>query len=665
MKATGIVSMIALIVVAGTGPARSGEDGGAQGPFTLGAGCRQIAMGGAASSIWSDSYSLLWNPAGLYRLEQSEVSLFHTSFFESSNTYSSLILGYPSLDFGVISVGAVQLRIGEIERRDAENRLFGGELKNIQTRYFIGYAKEIYRGFAGGLSLKLDRYVQGSYVANGFGLDLGLGFRTSVRSPAIDGLALGFSLVNLLEPEISLVEEQIGDPRGVRFGMSLWRSISETLQDDLTVSLDLDKTKYSDLHFHIGGEYRAYDVFAVRGGWDAGMPTFGCGFQLNWLNVDYAYRSTDLGGNHLFSLVFRFGSPRSKKLERRRLQHDEDLKRQVEEQMSRFEEQFIGSALEAGEEAVAKGEYEAAADHFQRVLLWAPENEQAKEGLTLSRASQLVVTGDTLIQDERYAEALFSYRRAYELIKATEIQQRIQKCEQRIAEAGDRRTIVENILARSLELYTNREWFDAAKGFEKVLELEPHHELAALYLKKTNAKIQERYEAIIARAERLITQRHYTEALEILRVGLNAYPGDGKLESMISEVGTMQQKAVVQRREANRRREQQVALSEAELEQLQLQYERGVSHFKNGNFSRAIAEWEQVWHRYPHFEKVGEYLVKAYQYRGMELYAQHQYEDALEIWDRVLDVDPENEKAIRYINRTKEELSRLEGYTGR
>ena len=90
----------------------------------------------------------------------------------------------------------------------------------------------------------------------------------------------------------------------------------------------------------------------------------------------------------------------------------------------------------------------------------------------------------------------------------------------------------------------------------------------------------------------------------------------------------------------------------------------GVRYFRAGNFSRAIAEWETVWRSYPEYEKVDEYLVKAYQYRGMEYYAQHQYEEALEVWGRILEVDPDNEKAIRYITRTREELSRLEGYTG-
>ena len=58
------------------------------------------------------------------------------------------------------------------------------------------------------------------------------------------------------------------------------------------------------------------------------------------------------------------------------------------------------------------------------------------------------------------------------------------------------------------------------------------------------------------------------------------------------------------------------------------------------------------------------YLVRAYQYRGMELYVQRRYKDAIVVWNEILEVDPDNEKAIRYINRIRQELEKLEELTG-
>jgi hypothetical protein len=49
----------------------------------------------------------------------------------------------------------------------------------------------------------------------------------------------------------------------------------------------------------------------------------------------------------------------------------------------------------------------------------------------------------------------------------------------------------------------------------------------------------------------------------------------------------------------------------------------------------------------------------------MDLYAENRYREALEIWEKILTIDPDHAKAVRYINKTREELSRLESMTGR
>lgn len=91
---------------------------------------------------------------------------------------------------------------------------------------------------------------------------------------------------------------------------------------------------------------------------------------------------------------------------------------------------------------------------------------------------------------------------------------------------------------------------------------------------------------------------------------------------------------------------------------------RGSEFFTGGQFDKAISDWEVVWSKSPRFEQVDVYLVRAYQYRGMELYVQRRYKDAIAVWNEILEVDPDNEKAIRYINRIRQELEKLEELTG-
>jgi lipoprotein NlpI len=48
-------------------------------------------------------------------------------------------------------------------------------------------------------------------------------------------------------------------------------------------------------------------------------------------------------------------------------------------------------------------------------------------------------------------------------------------------------------------------------------------------------------------------------------------------------------------------------------------------------------------------------LIKAYLFEGVELFSRGEYEAALDRCRRVLEIDPANEKARRYLDRIREE----------
>jgi tetratricopeptide (TPR) repeat protein len=655
--------LIAFAIAAPT--CAAGDNAGTTSPFGLGAGCRSIAMGGAAAAVWGDSYALFWNPAGLYGVERDEASLFHTSLFDEAATYSAVALSHPFLQFGVLSLGAIQLRVGGIEQRDASNMLLGSDLTNVQTRYALAYAQQIVKGFTAGLSCKLDRFTQGSYSANGFGLDAGLGLETAVRSPAIEGIAVGISIVNALEPSIKLVEREAGDTRGVRAGLSMWRSISGRLQDRFTVAVDADKTRLSDSRIHFGAEYRMRDMFAVRAGWDAGLPTFGCGFRAPFIVFDYAYRSTDLGGNHLFSVAFTFGASRGEKNERAQRRHDEEIRKELETQIASYENRAISTALDEGRVFLVQKDYGDALDRFRRVLLWSPSNEQAQDGLRRAGAALAVVSGDSLMSKGRYADALFSYREAQKLLPSNEVTDRIWRCEQRAQELSSAARMKEETLAKAIDLYTNRHWAEAAAGFREVLAIDPRHELAIDYLARAREKGREQYEKMFVDADRLAASGHFAAAIQPLVIELEKNPTDVRIEAKIAEIRALQKHVESAQRKEEIEQNRAAVVSPEERERLRPAYERGIEFFGKADFARAIAEWESVYRVAPQFEQISNYLVKAYQYLGMEYYARHEYDRALEIWNKMLEVDPNNEKAIRYISKTKEEISKLEGFTSR
>jgi tetratricopeptide (TPR) repeat protein len=661
------VAAAALFAAAGfASPARAGsDDGGTTSPFGLGAGGRSIAMGGAAAALSGNSYVLFWNPAGLSRVERDEANLFHTSLFEESATYSALALSHPFLEIGVVSFGVIQLRVGGIEQRDESNMLVPGELENIQTRYVLGYAREIAKGLSIGLDCKLDRFTQGQYGANGFGLDMGLRLETPVRSPAVDGIAVGISLKNAIEPAIQLAARETGDPRGVRAGISLWRSVSARLEDRITCAVDAEKTRFSDTRLHLGAEYAVKGVFALRGGWDSGIPTFGCGIGARGFVFDYAYRSTDLGGNHLFSLSYGFGTSRTEKRALAQRRRDDAMQKEIEAQIAGYENRSIGAALEEGRASLPRADSAAAADRFRRVLLWSPSNDEAQEGLRRAGAALAIAAGDSLMAKGRFAEALSSYREAQKTLPSNEAADRIWRCERRTQELSNAERTKAETLARAVDLYANRDWPGAVAAFKDVLALDPKNEIAQDYLARARERIKEEYERMFADADRLAASGRFAAAIQPLAIELEKNPTDVRIEAKIAEVAALRTRAEDARAAAEKEKSLREEISPEERERLRPAYERGIASFGKADFAGAIEEWEGVYRDAPGYEQVAGYLVKAYQYLGMEYYARHEYERALEVWNKILAVDPDNEKAIRYIAKTKEELSKLEGFTSR
>jgi tetratricopeptide (TPR) repeat protein len=645
--------------------ASGGEgDAGTSSPFALGSGGRIISMGGAGTSLDGSSFSLHWNPSNLNGLERGEANIFHTSLFDQSVTYSSIYASYPFLDFGVISMGVVQLRIGGIERRNSENMITGDELDNFQTRYVIGYARNIYSNLAGGINMKLDRYAQGSYIANGFGVDAGMTVKTQVESPLMDGWSAGVALANIIEPKITLVSEESGDPRAFRVGFSFWRGISSGIEDRLLFSVDMDKNRYSETHFHLGGEYCIGGMFSLRGGWDDDIPTFGCGVKVRDFVVDYAYRDTELGGNHLFSVIFNFGTSRSERFSQRRIRRAKELRSQVEDQMMEYENRFISSSLKKGNEYLKGGDYAEAIENFRKVLMWSPDNGEARRNMQIAEASLNVLEGDSLASHKHFGEALLQYKKAYRSLQAPGIKRKIEKCEKEMGEATDKRKMTNQLFSVALEYYTSRRWNEALKAFQEVLEFDREHGLASQYLERTRQRINESRRRVMEQAESLISRKSYNAAVDLLGKAAKQFPADSTIRKRIEDVVLLIEK-LESKKSIDEKRDQKVEQKPppAEMRKLQAMFEEGIAFFKRGEFALAIEEWEKVWNIYRDFESVEDYLVRSYQYLGMEHYAHNEYQRALTVWKKILEIKPGHAKATRYIDRTREELEKLEGLT--
>lgn len=104
-------------------------------------------------------------------------------------------------------------------------------------------------------------------------------------------------------------------------------------------------------------------------------------------------------------------------------------------------------------------------------------------------------------------------------------------------------------------------------------------------------------------------------------------------------------------------------------------YSRGLQLFADGNYKEALAEFETVSRYDKNYLKVQEYIKRAkaemkdvgsyspqimdLYYKGVDLFVQKKYEEAIKEWEKILEIDPYNKLALRNIKEAKDRLRKL------
>ncbi|MFI5344874.1 MAG: hypothetical protein ACHQ51_00725 [Elusimicrobiota bacterium] len=278
---------------------------------------RAMAMGSAVVAVSQDSASLLWNPAGLSRMDAKEVALHHNSGLGDA-LQEIFVFGTPLGEVKEAgkggSMGGLAASFGYVNY----GSIPGADATGQETGYYgsgdysgsVGWGKEIVSGLSGGISMKANRSKFGTMAYNTFSTDVGLLWKVI---PAVD---LGMTYSNLK------VLGKIGDQAGgLRLGAG-WTVDKRWL---LAASGELQNKDMNRLQ--LGTEYLVGDVdkkaniLALRAGYELTFPsrelgalaglTWGLGYTVTRsIAIDYAMLPTgDLGISHRLSLTFKFNSP--------------------------------------------------------------------------------------------------------------------------------------------------------------------------------------------------------------------------------------------------------------------------------------------------------------------------------------------------------------------
>jgi len=318
--------------------------------MNIGVDAAALGMSNAVTSHSADVNSGYWNPAGLLKLEDSQLALMHSSYFASIANYDYVAFAKPLDDRSSFGVSLIRFAVDDIlnttQLIDAQGNINYDRISLFSTADYgltFSYARALpVQGLNYGINAKVIRRVIGDFASSwGFGFDLGVQFETDNRwkfgvmarditttfnAWAIDEEAFE-SIKNAVEgqnqelpetTEITIPKLQIGVSKLIDFNYDYTLLTAVNLNVRFNENNDIISTSVASINPALGFEFGYIDMVYLRAGMGnfqnelqidnteqlSFQPSFGVGFNYNGIQVDYAF--TDIGDQSvaLYSNVF-------------------------------------------------------------------------------------------------------------------------------------------------------------------------------------------------------------------------------------------------------------------------------------------------------------------------------------------------------------------------
>ncbi|MFC1566734.1 PorV/PorQ family protein [bacterium] len=248
----------------------------------LGINARPVAIGEAYTAISDDNHAMHYNPAGLAKLEQREVSFSHLSYVALIN-YDNVQYAHP-LENSVLGA-EIKFLHAKDERRDEEgNKL--GSFYDYNSAITIAYAKSATESLDYGLSLKVLQMRLDDEAGTTAAIDAGLLYFLSSK------IKLGVVMQNL-GFKMKIADDKANLPAVVKCGISYKFIEQAMIATDINIPFEGEKS------FSIGSEYSPVKLLAIRAGYKfreqgnllGGVDglTTGVGFMIKGYSLDYTF----------------------------------------------------------------------------------------------------------------------------------------------------------------------------------------------------------------------------------------------------------------------------------------------------------------------------------------------------------------------------------------
>ena len=276
---------------------------------------RAVSMGEAFVALADDASALFWNPAGLTRLKQSQITYMHSFWFQGITCdYLGYAQYFDEEKNATFGCSALYLNAGDIERtlEDASGNYTGtgGNFSSYDVMASISSAWKMFDIWSFGATVKFLYSTIDDARGSAFSSDFG------ILLDATPQLSLGANLQNMIVPismryyrKTVVISEVHPLPMNTKIG-ACYKFDKVSL-----ATLDVNIPSDNNVNVRLGGEY-LYGDLAFRVGYKtdfiSGIDILSglcAGVGLNWKNLEFDYAFVpygDLGLTHRISALVKF-----------------------------------------------------------------------------------------------------------------------------------------------------------------------------------------------------------------------------------------------------------------------------------------------------------------------------------------------------------------------
>ena len=317
--------------------------------MNIGVDAAALGMSNTVVASTNDVNSGYWNPAGLIRMEDHQVSFMHANYFANIAQYDYLAYASPIDDRSAWGISLIRFGVDDIlnttELIDSQGNIDYNRISLFSTAdygFTFSYARKLpVPGFQYGVNAKIIRRIIGKFANSwGFGFDVGLQFEKNnwqfgVMLRDITTTYNGWNsdekehqkIANAIpgenqelpeSTEITAPKAQLGIAKKfiIRYDYSIQAAANVNMRFARTN--DVIATDFVSVDPALGFEFGYTDLVFVRAGVGnfqnvqqldstekvGFQPNIGLGFKYKGIQIDYAL--TDLGNQSaaLYSNIF-------------------------------------------------------------------------------------------------------------------------------------------------------------------------------------------------------------------------------------------------------------------------------------------------------------------------------------------------------------------------